>query len=55
MPNAFLLSPILDQKENQDKIRAMIERSDEEHEGDEVFIQQFKENLEDQIHDSGMP
>jgi hypothetical protein len=39
MPSAFLLSPILDQKENQVKIRAMIERSDEEQEGDDVFIQ----------------
>lgn len=55
MPNEFILSPILDQQENQDKIRAMIERSDGEPEGDDVFIQQFKDNLEDQIHDSGMP
>lgn len=33
----------------------MIERSDEEQEGDDVFIQQLKDNFEDQIGDSGMP
>ena len=36
-------------------VRAANNGSDEEQEGDDVFIQQLKDNLEDQIGDSGMP